>query len=93
MTTEEFDQALRTAARHANFGPLDGFGGVGSTAVFNALPAPLQQLFREWNFPTAILAGRDTGPNVRHFAEACGKDVAGDLAALSVPSVPPCAPQ
>lgn len=80
MNTEQFDETLRLASCDVNFGPMNGFGGYGSEKVWANLPAPLQAVYRKWNIPIAILAGYAPGKAVRCYAEACGIDVAGDLA-------------
>lgn len=80
MTEEQFDETIRQASRDVNFGPLNGFAGHGSEKVWSNLPSSVQAVYRAWNIPTAILAGRDPGKTVRCYAEACGIDVTGDLA-------------
>jgi hypothetical protein len=82
MTILEFDEALNDAASVQNFGMLGGFGGAGSNKVWDRLPKPVQELYKKWNLPVALLAGRNPGPAVRDYAKCCGLPAEADIAAL-----------
>lgn len=80
MSVDEFDTAIKEAASNVSFGPLNGFGGQKSGEVIKNLSPNVRAAFNALNVPTAILAGHDSGQVVRHYAEACGKDVEQILA-------------
>lgn len=79
MTTQEFDEAVRTAAKGIDFGPHNGLGGYGADQIFARLPEKVRGLYLKWGIPIALLAGRDSGHSVRFYAEDCAINVMGDL--------------
>lgn len=82
MNIEQFDEILREAARNVDRGPMNGFDGFGSSAIFARLPKPVQQVYEGWHIPRAILNGG--GASVRDYAERCGINVERSLETVEV---------